>query len=97
MSVLMMIFGLFGKFTGVLASLPDPIIGGSCLVGIGLVISVGISQLHRVDVGAVRNQMALGMAIMLGIMVPKYIKETPSVIRTGTYFDKVKRCIHGVI
>ena len=83
MSFLLIIFGLFGKFTGVLASMPDPIIGGSCLVGMALVVSVGISQLHMVDVAAVRNQMALGMAIILGIMLPLYIKENQSAIRTG--------------
>ena len=83
MSVMLVLIGMFGKFTGVLATVPDPVVGGACLLSLGLVISVGMSQLHRVDLEATRNQMALGMALMLGVMIPQYIAEDRSVINTG--------------
>lgn len=83
MSIILIIIGVFGKLTGAIATIPDPIIGGASLLALALVISVGVSQLHLVDLDAVRNQMALGMALLLGIMLPSYLSNNKGVINTG--------------
>ena len=83
MAGMLFLVGIFGKLTGALATIPDPIIGGVSLLSLGLVVSVGISQLHSVDLEATRNQMALGMALILGIMIPNWLQANRGVINTG--------------
>ena len=83
MSVILVICAIFGKLAGALATIPEPIIGGAITVGLGLVIIVGMSQLHAVDLEATRNQMVLGLALMLGVMLPFYIEKFPDALHTG--------------
>lgn len=44
--LLMIILGLFGKFSAVFITIPDPVIGGMFLVMFGMVAAVGISNLQ---------------------------------------------------
>lgn len=41
--VLLVLWGVVGKVGAVLALIPDPIVGGTLLLGLGMVASVGIS------------------------------------------------------
>ena len=41
--VILIICGLVGKVGAVLALIPEPIIGGTLLLGLGMVASIGIS------------------------------------------------------
>ena len=97
MSIMLVLLGIFGKLTGAIATLPDPVVGGVAMLSLGLVISVGISQLHAVDLEATRNQMALGMALLLGIMIPSYLQSNPGMINTGMKWylciNNEKKCI----
>ncbi|XP_076878230.1 solute carrier family 23 member 2 isoform X2 [Brachyhypopomus gauderio] len=47
--LLMVILGLFGKFSAVFITIPDPVIGGMFLVMFGMIAAVGISNLQRTD------------------------------------------------
>lgn len=44
--LLMIILGLFGKFSAVFITIPDPVIGGMFLIMFGMVAAVGISSLQ---------------------------------------------------
>jgi len=44
--LLMIILGLFGKFSAVFITIPDPVIGGMFLIMFGMVAAVGISNLQ---------------------------------------------------
>ncbi len=44
--LLMIVLGLFGKFSAVFITIPDPVIGGMFLVMFGMVAAVGISNLQ---------------------------------------------------
>lgn len=44
--LLMIFLGLFGKFSAVFITIPDPVIGGMFLVMFGMIAAVGISNLQ---------------------------------------------------
>ena len=69
--------------TGVLSLVPDPIMGGMATVGLMVLIGVALSNLYCVDLNSTRNQVVLGTALMMGLMVPEYVKRYPGCIKTG--------------
>lgn len=49
----------------------------------GMIISIGISVLQKVDLNSSRNQFVLGLSLFFGITMPKFIEENPGAINTG--------------
>ena len=82
-AVVFMLFGLVGKLGAALAMIPQPVIGGFNIMGIGILISMGISNLTYVDLKSIRNLVVLGPSILLGLMVPRYLVDNPNSIHTG--------------
>jgi NCS2 family nucleobase:cation symporter-2 len=62
-------FGLFPKIGGVVASIPQPVLGGAGLVMFGMVAATGIRILARVDYGARHNLLIVAVSIAAG-MIP---------------------------
>ncbi|TRY66050.1 hypothetical protein DNTS_002687 [Danionella cerebrum] len=60
--LLMIILGLFGKFSAIFITIPDPVIGGMFLIMFGMVAAVGISNLQYVDLNSSRNLLILGFS-----------------------------------
>ena len=54
---MLVFFGVLGKVGAVLALIPDPIVGGTLLLGLGMVASIGISGKPSRGVAVVQNQM----------------------------------------
>ncbi|CAH1781302.1 unnamed protein product [Owenia fusiformis] len=75
--------GIFGKFGAVLTMMPDPVVGGIVTVSFGMVISVGLSNLQFVQLNSTRNQCILGLSFMMGIVIPRWLYQSPGAIRTG--------------
>ncbi|KAL5021812.1 hypothetical protein ScPMuIL_000967 [Solemya velum] len=96
-AALIMIFcGIFSKIGAVLASIPDPVIGGSLIVDFGLVISIGISSLQFCDMSSLRNLTIIGVSFMMGLMIPDWLKKHPAKIDSGyEEFDQVVRVLGG--
>jgi len=76
-----LLLGIFTKVGAVLATIPDPLVGGILTVSLAIVGGVGLSSVQLVDLRLSRNSAILGFAIMLGILLPEYFKKVP--IRTG--------------
>ena len=81
--IIYIVVGLIGKFGAILTCLPDPIIGGSQLLTIGLIFASGIANLQYVDMNASRSLLIVASSYMLGIIVPFWILDNPGVINTG--------------
>lgn len=73
---MMILLGICTKFAAVIASIPDPLIGGLWLFGIAIVGGVGISSLQAADLQVPRNSAILGLSIMLGLTIPRLIRES---------------------
>ncbi|KTF73380.1 hypothetical protein cypCar_00032501, partial [Cyprinus carpio] len=81
--LLMIILGLFGKFSAVFITIPDPVIGGMFLVMFGMVAAVGISNLQYVDLNSSRNLLILGFSTFSGLLLPTWFHSNPGMINTG--------------
>lgn len=66
---------LLGKFGALLATIPEPIIGGIMVVLFGIITSVGVSNLKYVDMErSFRNVFIFGFSVMVGMVVPYWVK-----------------------
>ena len=66
--------------------IPDPVIGGVFTIGLGMVSVMGFSSLKHVDPTSTRNLTILSLALMIGLMVPPWIREHPKAINTGMIY-----------
>lgn len=82
--VILIICGLVGKVGAVLALIPEPIIGGTLLLGLGMVASIGISVLQFCDLSSTRNITVLGVSFLMGLMVPEWLSENAEKVKTGS-------------
>ena len=83
MGVMLMACAFLGKFGAVLTLMPEPVVGGMLIAGLGMVFSIGVSSAQHIDMAAPRNMFTLGVAIMLGMCVPYWLGQNPDVVRTG--------------
>ncbi|XP_071089360.1 solute carrier family 23 member 2-like [Haliotis cracherodii] len=81
--VILTLCGMVGKFGAVVSLIPTPVIGGVAVVTFGMVAAVGLSTLQFVDLSSSRNLMVLGLALMLGMMLPQWVTNNPRAIYTG--------------
>ncbi|XP_067657831.1 solute carrier family 23 member 2-like [Haliotis asinina] len=81
--VMLTVCGMLGKFGAVVSLIPTPVIGGVALVTFGMVVAVGLSTLQFVDLSSSRNLMVLGLALMLGVILPQWVTNNPRAIDTG--------------
>ncbi|CAJ0957224.1 unnamed protein product, partial [Mesorhabditis belari] len=69
--------GLFTKFAAVFASIPDPLVGGILCLSMSAIAGVALSNLRMVNLNQTRNLAIMGLALIVGITVPKHFTKTP--------------------
>jgi NCS2 family nucleobase:cation symporter-2 len=67
--VILIAFGLFPKMGNVVASIPQPVLGGAGLVMFGMVAATGIRILARVDYASRYNLLIIAISVGMG-MIP---------------------------
>jgi len=70
----LLILGFFSKFGALVATIPEPIVGGLYCALFGLISAVGIQQLARADLSSDRNLMIAGLSLFMGLSMPAYIE-----------------------
>ncbi|XP_033726084.1 solute carrier family 23 member 1-like [Pecten maximus] len=94
--IICMVFGVIGKFGAVMASLPEPVMGGVTVITFGLVVSIGLSSLQRVNLSSTRNLAVLGISLYVGLLTSEWLKLNGDTINTGNAsLDQVLRLILG--
>ncbi|XP_055928262.1 solute carrier family 23 member 2-like isoform X1 [Argiope bruennichi] len=83
-SLLMIVFGMLGKFGGIFVTIPQPILGGIFCIMFSMVTAVGLSTLHFVDLNSSRNLFVLGFSLFMALCIPKWIQANPGAIQTGS-------------
>ncbi|ROT67936.1 putative solute carrier family 23 member 1-like [Penaeus vannamei] len=68
--LMMLLFGVFGKFGAVFATLPEPVLGGVLIFVFSVVTAIGLSTLQYVDLASSRNLLILGFSIFMGMALP---------------------------
>jgi len=84
-AVIYIVFGVLGKVSAVFITIPYPVLGGSLIIMMGMVIGVVLSLLVTVDLTSTRNLAIIGTSIIMGLVVPLWIKNYPNDISTGKF------------
>ncbi|WP_438267778.1 uracil-xanthine permease family protein [Halomarina pelagica] len=72
-AAVMLLVGFVGYFGTLIATIPDPIVGGLYLAMFGQIVAVGLSNLKYVDLDSSRNIFTIGLAVFAGMAVPSYM------------------------
>ena len=72
-ALVMLVVGYVGYFGQLVATIPDPIVGGLFIAMFGQIVAVGLSNLEYVDMNSSRNVFVVGFALFVGLAVPTYI------------------------
>jgi xanthine/uracil permease len=72
-AVVMLLAGFVGYFGQLIATIPDPIVGGLYIAMFGQIVAVGLSNLKYVDLDSSRNIFIIGIALFAGMAIPQYI------------------------
>ncbi|XP_033725047.1 solute carrier family 23 member 2-like [Pecten maximus] len=79
-----------------MASLPDPVIGGVSIINLGLLVSIGLSSLQRVNLSSTRNLAVLGTSMYIGLVSSEWLKRSKDTINTGNAsLDQVLKLMLG--
>merc|ERR1712004_256329 len=81
--VICLVLGVVGKFGAALAMVPEPVVGGLLIIGMGMVFTAALNILGSVDMASARNQIIIGTSFILGISVPINVTSYPEDIKTG--------------
>ncbi|CAD6195111.1 unnamed protein product [Caenorhabditis auriculariae] len=80
--VILVFLGLFTKIAAILAAIPDALVGGVLCVGVSMIGGVALSNLQLVDLKVTRNLSVMGLAFVLGLVVPLHFEKNP--LKTGS-------------
>ncbi|SDJ92007.1 uracil-xanthine permease family protein [Natronorubrum texcoconense] len=72
-AVVMLFFGFIGYFGQLIATIPDPIVGGLFIAMFAQIVAVGIGNLKHVDLDSSRNVFIVGFALFVGLAMPAYM------------------------
>lgn len=74
-AVLLIIMSFIGKLGALVATVPQPIIGGCYIALFGCIGSLGIQALGRADMKSQRNVMIVGFSFLLALGLPGWVSE----------------------
>ncbi len=77
-AVVMLVVGFVGYFGRLVATVPDPIVGGLFVAMFGQIVAVGLSNLRYVDLDSSRNVFVVGFALFVGLAIPEYVANVGS-------------------
>ncbi len=75
--VVLIVLGIIGKFGGLVASIPMPIVGGLYITMFGLISAIGLSHTAKADLTSQRNLMIIGFSLFMGLSLPTYFAASP--------------------
>ncbi|KAG0725101.1 Solute carrier family 23 member 1 [Chionoecetes opilio] len=82
-SIIMMVFGVVGKFGAAMVTIPEPVVGGMFIVMFSMITAVGLSTLQFVNLSSSRNLFVIGFSIFFGLALPKWLETHSDSIQTG--------------
>ena len=77
--VILILMGLFPKLGGIIASMPESVIGGAAIIMFGLITSAGIKLVAQSEMSQ-RNLLILGLSLSFGIgmsLLPQFVAHIP--------------------
>jgi len=84
-AVALIIMGFFWKLGTLVATIPQPVIGGAYIALFGIIGGLGIQVLSRADLSSMRNIMIVAFAFLIGLGLPGWIQAHPVVINSHAW------------
>ena len=81
--IIYLIFGVIGKASAVFISIPYPVLGGALIVMFGMFVGIAISNLQVTDLNSTRNMAVLGIAVIVGLLLPTWLEQNKDTIDFG--------------
>ena len=75
--VILVLMGLFPKLGGIIAAMPESVIGGAEIIMFGLITSAGIKLVAQSEMSQ-RNLLILGLSLSFGLglsMLPQFVSQ----------------------
>ena len=88
-AVIMLFVGFIGYFGQLIATIPDPIVGGLFVAMFAQIVAVGLSNLKHVDLDSSRNVFVIGFAMFVGLTIPEYMGNFENADQFGTMLEGV--------
>ncbi|CAC5418810.1 SLC23A1 [Mytilus coruscus] len=82
-ALMLIICAIVGKFAAVFITIPYPVLGGVQVLGFGMFIGLIMSNVQYIDINSSRNLAIIGIAIMIGLMIPYWASNNMDTIKTG--------------
>ncbi len=76
--IILILLGIFGKFGGLAAAIPGPVVGGLYCALFGLIAAIGVQTLAKADLTSDRNLFIAGFSLFMGLSVPAYFSAVAS-------------------
>ncbi|XP_050406135.1 solute carrier family 23 member 2 isoform X2 [Patella vulgata] len=83
MAIMYIIFSVVLKISAVFITIPYPVLGGCMILSFGIFIGLILSNLQFIDLNSTRNLAIVGIAILLGLMLPYWTERNQDAIKTG--------------
>lgn len=94
--ILYIFFGVIGKFSAVFITIPYPVLGGAAIIMFSTFLGVALSNLQVISLSSSRNMSILGIAIILGLMIPTFVNNREKPFDTGSEaFDRILVMVFG--
>ena len=77
--VILVLMGLFPKLGGIIAAMPESVIGGAAIIMFGMIASAGIKLVSKSEMSQ-RNMLILALSLSFGIgmsLLPDFVKNIP--------------------
>ena len=88
-ALIMLVVGFVGYFGQLIATIPDPIVGGLFIAMFAQIVAVGISNLKHVDLDSSRNVFVIGFALFVGLSIPEYMSNVGGAAEFRAVMDGV--------
>ena len=82
-AIVYIIFGVVGKFAAVFVTMPYPVLGGAMIVYFGMFNGVVLSNLQVLSLKSTRNLAIIGIALLVGLMLPYWVSTVDNPVNTG--------------
>ncbi|KAL1770825.1 solute carrier family 23 member 3 isoform X1 [Sigmodon hispidus] len=89
--------GLSPRLAQLFTNIPLPVLGGVLGVTQAVVLSAGFSSFHLADIDSGRNVFIVGFSIFMALLLPRWLREAPVLLNTGTQQERLRPVVYTKI
>ena len=78
-AVILIVMSFIGKLGALVATMPNPVIGGAYITLFGTIGALGIQNLMRADIGSQRNILIVGFSFLMSQGLPAWVEPNQAV------------------